>query len=175
MAHRGGSLFISDWRQHSRPLDRNEVARIVFLAERLELNSKAPGKRNGLLGQIGLQVLRALLWRFHNRRTGLCCPSYDAIRRVTGLCRQSIANALERLEAAGILRRQRRLRRQLQRGIVTTTNDTSLYSLWCPKSTLQWVTATQVAISSFPKRNGTRKQGFSRGWTDVRAALLQSG
>ena len=54
-------------------------------------------------------ILRALLMRFHNRKTGLCFPSYDAIQEVTGLCRQSIAVALQRLESAGVLKITRRL------------------------------------------------------------------
>jgi len=47
--------------------------------------------------------------RFHNRKSGLCFPSYDAIQEVTGLCRQSIAVALRRLESAGVLKITRRM------------------------------------------------------------------
>ena len=62
---------------------------------------------------LGLRVLRALLLRFHRGSDGLCCPSYTVLMAATGLCRQSIANALKRLEAAGILRITRRLVREV--------------------------------------------------------------
>ena len=45
--HRHSARFIADWRQHCRALDRNERARIVFLAEALERRSKPAGRRNG--------------------------------------------------------------------------------------------------------------------------------
>ena len=75
----------ADPRQHCRPLDRNERVRVIVAAEALERRTKAPGARNGALG-------------FHNRASGLCCPSYGALQAATGFCRQSIANALKRAD-----------------------------------------------------------------------------
>ena len=111
--YRRGARFVMDARQHSRPLDRNERARILFLAEALERRTKPAGGRNGVLGYVGLAVLRALLLRFQRRPDGYCAPSYVQLMAATGLCKQSIANALKRLEACGILKITRRLVREV--------------------------------------------------------------
>jgi DNA-binding MarR family transcriptional regulator len=58
-------------------------------------------------------VLKALLLGFQNRQSGLCCPSVAAIREKTGLSRSAIFEALNRLEAAGIVSRARRLVRRM--------------------------------------------------------------
>ena len=110
---RRGARFIADARRHCRPLDRNERARILALAEALERRTRPPGARNGVLGEIGLRVLRTLVLNFVRRSDGLCTPSYTVLQAATGLCRQSIARALQRLEAAGILRITRRLVREV--------------------------------------------------------------
>jgi hypothetical protein len=106
--HRG-SVFVPE--PIGRPLDRNDRARIIFLAEALERRTKEPGKRNGALGYVGLTILRTLLLRFLGPK-GLCCPSYETLRACTGLARASIAAGIERLEAAGILKVVRRIVRQ---------------------------------------------------------------
>ena len=110
---RRGARFIADPRQHCRPLDRNERARILALAEALERRTRPPGARNGVLGEIGLRVLRVIVLRFVRGSDGLCTPSYLVLMAATGLCKQSIANAVKRLEAAGVLRITRRLVREV--------------------------------------------------------------
>lgn len=85
-------------------MDRNERARLIYHAERLERETKGKGQRNGALGQTGLMVLRALLFRF----APCPAPSYGQLQRWTGLCRQAIADALGRLEAAGLVNRRKR-------------------------------------------------------------------
>jgi hypothetical protein len=89
-------------------------------------------------------VLKALLLTFHNRESGLCNPGYGALQRITGLCRQSIATALRRLEACGIITVVRRLVRlqvahdcpQLGAGrvVTVTRQDTNLYRIQAPVS-----------------------------------------
>lgn len=100
--HRKNAIFVMDPSKYSTPLDRNQKAKILHLAERLERATKRKGRRNGVLGVPALIVLRALLLRFHGR-DGLCCPSYTTLQRVTGLCRQSIAIAIARLRASHLL------------------------------------------------------------------------
>jgi hypothetical protein len=102
-----------DPRQHCRPLDRNERARILALAEALERRTKPAGGRNGVLGLVGLAVLKALVCGFLRRSDGMCCPSVRAIQEATGLSRSAIFEALNRLEASGIVRRVRRLVRRM--------------------------------------------------------------
>jgi hypothetical protein len=110
-------------------------------AERLQVRTTAVGRINGVIRRTALLTLRALRG-FLNRRSGLCCPSYDAIMAETGLSRQAVAEDLACLETAGIVRITRRLcRRLIQRrnprtgepeAYVGTVQDTSLYSLHTP-------------------------------------------
>jgi len=134
MAFRHGAAFVLNPRECSTPLDRNQRARLLFLAEQIERASKGRGKRNGVLGYVGLAVLRCLLLRFQHGTTGLCCPSTDALQRATGLCRESIARALQRLASVGILRIVRRLTRVAIDGIVRCVQGTNLYAFSLPAS-----------------------------------------
>ena len=102
-------------------IDRNGRVRVFAEAEALELRTKAKGQKSGVLKQSGLTVLRCLLFTFCAIPTGRCCPSYEAIREKTGYCTSTIAGALHRLEAAGILRITRRLIRTPQ-GARQTSN-----------------------------------------------------
>lgn len=110
--YRHGAVFVRDPASISTPLDRNAKARLLFYAEALERRTKAPGRRNGALGYVGLAVLRALLLRFHNSRSGLCCPSIMKLQTATGLCRGAVCDALARLERSGIVRIVRRIVRE---------------------------------------------------------------
>ena len=134
---RRGGRFIADARQHCRPLDRNERARIMFEAKALDRRTKPTGGRNGVLGlTTGLDVLESLLCGFQNRVSGLCCPSIAAIQKATGLSRSAIFEALNRLEAAGILKRVQRLARRVINfgGIarLSTVQSSNLYSFFVP-------------------------------------------
>jgi len=107
--YRRGAQFVMDPAALSTKLNGNQRAKILHACEVMERKSKGKGCRNGVLGIPAMMILRCLLMRFHNRKTGLCYPSYDALQAATGLCRQSIAVALDRLERAGVLRITRRL------------------------------------------------------------------
>ena len=89
-------------------IDRNERARLLFQAEALDRRTHQPGQHGGCLKRTGLAVLRALLFGFANAVTGRCDPSYDALARAAGVARSTVAVALGRLEAAGLLARIRR-------------------------------------------------------------------
>jgi hypothetical protein len=102
-------------------LDRNDKARIIYLAEKTEIRTKAKGRKTGSIGQGGLQVLRCLLHQFHNTSTGQCDPGYTAIQARTGMCRAAVAEAIKRLEATGIICVMRRLVRNGWR-VVQATN-----------------------------------------------------
>jgi hypothetical protein len=162
MAYRRGATFIADWRPHCRVLDRNERARIIFLAEALERRTKPAGRRNGLIGYVGLAVLRCLMFGFMSHATGLCCPSYEAIQRRTGLCRASIAAGLARLERCGVLKIVRRLVRQRVERIspltgqpesyVGTVQTTSLYSLRAPGAWADHLAIPPARPAPFPSK-----------------------
>lgn len=91
-----------------RRLDRNVVARILYLAEALDRRTRGKGQHGGLLKAKGLDVLRALLRRFYGYRDGTCFPSYEAIAEAAGCCRATAAAKLRILEELGIIETIRR-------------------------------------------------------------------
>ena len=50
-----------------------------------------------------MDVLRALLYSFHNGRDGRCFPSYERIAQVANCCRSTVSRAIRALETAGVL------------------------------------------------------------------------
>jgi Helix-turn-helix domain len=62
-----------------------------------------------------LEVVQALLWGFHNSRSGVCFPSYDKIAEAAECARSTVAEALKALEWAGVLSWQNRITRILVR------------------------------------------------------------
>jgi hypothetical protein len=64
-----------------------------------------------------LEVLQTLLWGFHNARSGVCFPSYQAIADKAGCARSTVAEALRVLEWAGVLTWQHRITRIRERCI----------------------------------------------------------
>jgi DNA-binding transcriptional ArsR family regulator len=99
-----------------RPLDRNQRARVVFLAERLDANSHQPGQHGGCLKRSGLQVLKVLIFHFHNVHCGRCDPSLETIAKAAGMAKSTVVAALQRLEDAGIIERIRRAQWIMQYG-----------------------------------------------------------
>ena len=136
---RRGGRFVPDHREFSLPLDQKRRASIIFAAEALERRTKRPGSRSGVLGLTGLAVLRCLAFSFLNRSSGLCCPSVRAIQEKTGLARSAIFEALNRLEAAGIIERLRRLGRRVVTicgmARLTTVQSSNLYRFSEPNET----------------------------------------
>jgi hypothetical protein len=59
--------------------------------------------------------LEALLWGFHNARSGLCFPSYESIAKRAGCARSTVAECIKALEDAGILSWVNRLVRVRER------------------------------------------------------------
>jgi hypothetical protein len=69
------------------------------------------GRAYGEITAKALAVLEALLWAFHNARSGLCFPSYEAIAEAAHCARSTVAEALQALEEAGILSWVHRVKR----------------------------------------------------------------
>jgi DNA-binding Lrp family transcriptional regulator len=93
-----------------RPLDRNQRARIVYLAEKLDARTHEPGQHGGCLKRTGIHILKVLVFHFHNAANGRCDPSISTIAKAAGVSRSTVIEALKRLEAAGIIERIRRSR-----------------------------------------------------------------
>jgi hypothetical protein len=58
-----------------------------------------------------LAVLEALLWAFHNARSGLCFPSYEKIADAAHCARLTVAETIKVLEDAGVLSWVHRIKR----------------------------------------------------------------
>jgi hypothetical protein len=84
------------------PLDRNAKARIAAYARALSHRTE-PGKHYGLLTDKFLNVLRVLLWDFHNAGNGRCFPSYETIAEHAHCGRTTVYQAINALDRAGIL------------------------------------------------------------------------
>jgi hypothetical protein len=97
------------------PLDRNAKARIAAYARAWDRQHRQSGQRGGALGRAALDVLGALLWIFHNARSGHCFPSYERIADKAGCARSTVAEAIKALEFAGVLTWQNRIVRVRER------------------------------------------------------------
>jgi hypothetical protein len=62
-----------------------------------------------------MEVLKALLWGFHNAHTGVCFPSYETIAAKAECNRDTVYEALKALEWAGVLTWQNRITRIQER------------------------------------------------------------
>ena len=97
------------------PLDRNAKARIEAYVKGYNARNKQPRQHCGPITHAFQRVLRALLWAFHNSRTGCCFPGYEAIAAKAECCRDTVYEALKALEWAGVLTWQHRITRILVR------------------------------------------------------------
>jgi Helix-turn-helix domain len=93
------------------PLDRNAKARILAYARAWGARHRQSGQHRGPITRAFLEVLEALLWGFHNSRSGCCFPSYEAIATRAECARSTVAEALKALEWAGVLTWQNRITR----------------------------------------------------------------
>jgi hypothetical protein len=97
------------------PLDRNAKARIAAYARAWSARQCRPGQHKGPVTRAFLEVLEALLWGFHNARSGCCFPSYERIAERAECARSTVAEALKVLEWAGVLTWQHRIARVRER------------------------------------------------------------
>jgi biotin operon repressor len=83
------------------PLDRNAKVRVMARARAL-MRKTEKGKHWGKLTAKFVRVLEALLFAFHNNKTGACFPSYEAIAAEADVCRTTVYEAIHALEAEGV-------------------------------------------------------------------------
>ena len=93
-----------------RALDRNAKVRIMHWARCLSRRTEK-GRAYGVVTAKALAVLEALLWAFHNAKSGLCFPCYETIAEAAGCARSTVAEALQALEDAGVLSWVHRIKR----------------------------------------------------------------
>jgi hypothetical protein len=93
-----------------RALDRNAKVRIMHWARCLSRRTEK-GRAYGVVTAKALAVLEALLWAFHNAKSGLCFPSYETIAEAAHCARSTVAEAIKALEDAGVLSWVHRIKR----------------------------------------------------------------
>jgi DNA-binding transcriptional regulator YhcF (GntR family) len=74
-------------------------------------------------------VLHALVFDFLNHRTGRLDPSYAAIAAKAGVCVRTVASALQRLKALGILNWMRRCAESWRDGRFVLEQETNAYAV----------------------------------------------
>jgi hypothetical protein len=93
-----------------RALDRNAKVRIMHWARCLSHRTEK-GRAYGVVTAKALAVLEALLWAFHNAKSGLCFPSYETIAAAARCARSTVAEAIKVLEDVGVLSWVQRIKR----------------------------------------------------------------
>jgi hypothetical protein len=109
-----GSVEAGLW----KPTDMGARDRALEAARLYELAHKRKGRRNGPLGHVGLEVLRAL-WNVVDFSTGRLEPSLQWLMEVTGRCRDAVVTGLKRLARCGFVHWSRRFEYTGERGFRT--------------------------------------------------------
>jgi hypothetical protein len=85
------------------PLDGNAKARIKAFVQGYNARYRQEGQHRGPITRAIMEVFEAMLFGFHNSRSGLCFPSYEAIAEKAKCCRDTVYEAIKVLEAANVL------------------------------------------------------------------------
>ena len=164
-----------------RALDRNAKVRIMHWARCLSRRT-GKGRHYGALTAKFVEVLRALLWTFHNRHSGVCFPSLATIAEAAGCSRATVATAIKVLEGEGLLTWVHRIKRVRERcadllgangwrwRVLRTSNGYSFNDPKCSESKFQAGTPTQVSFfeekppcGGEADRPSRPEEAFSRG------------
>lgn len=119
-----------------------KCARDIERKTRLARQEAMPGVRNGVLGQVGIDVLEAL-WQLVDFATGRLDPAIATLAEMTGHCYNAVHEALCRLRSAGFLqwiRRSRPLDRKGEAG-PQVEQITNAYVLVLPREVEETVKA----------------------------------
>jgi hypothetical protein len=93
-------------------LDGNAKARIMAYAHGYNVRHRLPRQHHGPLTRAFMDVMEALLWSFHNSRSGHCFPSYESIAARARCNRDTVCEAIKALEDAKVLTWVHRIRRE---------------------------------------------------------------
>jgi hypothetical protein len=118
------------------PMAKKAAVKLWHRARDFDRGTHQAGQHGGAVGHTGLAVLHALIFDFLNHRTGRLDPSYAAIAAKAGVCVRTVASALQRLKALGILNWVRRCaERRDAEGRFVLEQETNAYAV-LPES--QW-------------------------------------
>jgi hypothetical protein len=91
-----------------QPMPRKAATRLWHRARDFDRQTRRKAHHGGAVGPSALQVLHTLIFDFLNFRSGQLDPSYAAIARKANVCERTVATAIQRLKALGILNWVRR-------------------------------------------------------------------
>jgi len=139
------------------PLDREAKNRILVLIRALT-HPTEPGKHYGAVTAKAAEVGRVLLWVFHNVKTGLCIPGYDTLAEAAGCHRDTVAEAIKMLEAAGVMTWCNRRARVTIKGVRKVIRISNSYRFIDPgsKSEIASGTKNQDSLSLKKAAEATR-------------------
>jgi hypothetical protein len=138
------------------PLDRNAKARITVLARAL-MRPTEKGKHWGPITAKFFEVLKALLWAFHNANNGRCFPSYETIAKKAKCGEDTVARAIVALEQVGILSWCNRLARVAIKGVVKVIRTSNSYWFSDPGSKSEFKSETRFAVNQERKQDGASR------------------
>lgn len=118
-----------------QPLAKKAATRLWHRARDFDRKTRRKDHHGGAVGHSALQVLHALIFDFLNYRSGQLDPSYAAIARKANVCERTVANALQRLKALGILNWVRRCAEKWIDGRFVLEQETNAYAVLPPS---QW-------------------------------------
>ena len=119
-------------RDFGSALSTDQKRKIMAHAEAWSEANKQPGQHRGPLTRATMEVLKALLWGFHNANTGRCFPSYETVAKKAKCAVSTAAKAIVSLEAAGILTWVNCLVRLTFRGIPKLVRTSNAYAFNLP-------------------------------------------
>jgi hypothetical protein len=128
------------------PLDGNVKARITTLARAL-MRPTEKGKHWGPITAKFFEVLKALLWAFHNAKSGRCFPSYETIAKKADCGEDTVARAIVALEQVGILGWCNRLARVTVDGVTKVVRTSNAYWFNDPRSKSEFKSGTRFAVN----------------------------
>ncbi|HKT85299.1 MAG TPA: hypothetical protein VJQ77_04340 [Novosphingobium sp.] len=139
---------------------------------RRERQTKVPGCRNGILGQVGLDVLDALYNRFLDYRTGRLEPAIATIAEAVGHSYSAVHAALQRLRQTGFLHWVRRSRPTDNRGIAGPQVEQipNAYALLLPKA-IEHMVKHLIGKSPVPADERWRREEHAREWNRMLASV----
>jgi len=112
-----------------QPMPKKAATRLWHRARDFDRRTQAKGKHGGAVGHAALQVLHTLIFDFLNFASGRLDPSYAAIARKANVCQRTVANAIKRLKALGILNWQRRSDPKWENGGFILVQVTNAYAI----------------------------------------------
>lgn len=126
--HTGSTRLEVRWTR----VDRRMATKVFHQAREWDRRTHVAGRHGGRLGHAALQVLHCLIFDFLSFKTGRLDPSYEAIAAKANLARSTVAEALKRLRASGILHWLRRCEESYEDGRYVLRQVSNAYAVLPP-------------------------------------------